>query len=113
MNEINWAGELGVAVTVSDTSGKIVYMNDRSASTFEKQGGKSLVGTNLRQCHKAGSWTKILEILETGIPNSYTIEKNGRRKLIHQAPWYKNGKVAGLVELSFEIPADMDHFVRG
>ncbi len=113
MKEINWAGELRVAITVSDTSGKIVYMNDKSASTFDKQGGKSLVGTNLRQCHKPESWSKILEILETGKANSYTIEKNGIRKLIHQAPWYEDGKVAGLVELSFEIPADMDHFVRG
>lgn len=113
MNEINWAGELGVAITVSDTSGKILYMNDKSVSTFKLQGGKSLVGTNLSQCHKPESWSKILEILETGKANSYTIEKNGLKKLIYQAPWYENGKTAGLVELSIEIPAIMDHFVRG
>jgi transcriptional regulator with PAS, ATPase and Fis domain len=113
MNEINWAGELGVAITVSDKSGKILYMNDKSVSTFEKQGGKSLVGTNLSQCHKPESWSKILEILNTGTANSYTIEKNGLKKLIYQAPWYEKGKIAGLVELSIEIPAIMDHFVRG
>lgn len=113
MNEINWAGELGVAITVSDTSGKILYMNGKSVSIFERQGGKSLVGTNLSQCHKPESWSKILEILETGKANSYTIEKNGLKKLIYQAPWYENGIVAGLVELSMEIPVNMDHFVRG
>ena len=51
MNEINWAGELCVAITVSDTSGKILYMNDKSAVTFDKNGGKELIGKNLRDCH--------------------------------------------------------------
>lgn len=113
MNEINWAGELGVAITVSDLSGKIVYMNGKSVSTFRNQGGIALVGTNLSECHKPESWIKILQIMETGKANSYTIEKNGVNKMIHQAPWYENGKVAGLVELSMEIPSDMEHFIRG
>jgi transcriptional regulator with PAS, ATPase and Fis domain len=47
MDGINWAEELGVAITVSDSSGKIVYMNGKSASTFGKEGGKSLVGSSL------------------------------------------------------------------
>ena len=34
------------------------------------------------------------------------------RKLIYQAPWYRDGVHAGLVELSLELPADMPHFVR-
>jgi hypothetical protein len=42
----------------------------------------------------------------------YTIEKNGVRKLIFQAPWFQDGKYAGLVELALEIPAEMPHFVR-
>ena len=112
MDGINWADELGVAITVSDNSGKILYMNGKSASTFAKQGGKSLEGTNLSNCHKPESWMKILEILETGKANCYTIEKNGVKKMIYQAPWFKDGTTAGLVELSMEIPFTMSHFVR-
>jgi hypothetical protein len=44
--------------------------------------------------------------------NCYTIEKEGIKKLIYQAPWYDNGKLSGLVELSMVIPFIMDHFVR-
>jgi transcriptional regulator with PAS, ATPase and Fis domain len=112
MNEINWAGELCVAITVSDTSGKILYMNDKSAVTFDKNGGKELIGKNLRDCHLPESWEKILEIMNSRKVNCYTIEKEGIRKLIYQAPWYENGRLSGMIELSMEIPSKMDHFVR-
>jgi hypothetical protein len=112
MNEIDWAGELCVAITVSDISGKILYMNDKSAVTFEKYGGRELVGRNLKECHKEGSWEKILGIMNSQEINCYTIEKEGIRKLIYQAPWFENGKLSGLVELSMVIPSKMDHFVR-
>ncbi|HCM58994.1 MAG TPA: diguanylate cyclase [Bacteroidales bacterium] len=112
MDGINWAEELGVAITVSDSSGKIVYMNGKSASTFANEGGKSLLESSLRECHKPESWQKILQILDTGRANCYTIEKNGIKKMIFQAPWYENGITAGLVELSMEIPFVMEHFIR-
>jgi hypothetical protein len=51
-------------------------------------------------------------MLESGRANVYTIQKNGRRKLIYQSPWYRDGKYAGLVELSLEIPWEMPHFNR-
>lgn len=112
MDGINWVEGLGVAITVSDSSGKIIYMNGKSASTFAREGGKSLEGSNLRACHKPESWQKIKEILETGTSNFYTIEKNGMKKMICQSPWYENGIIAGLVEISMEIPYHMDHFIR-
>lgn len=112
MNEINWARELCVAITVSDTSGKIVYMNDKSATTFAKYGGRDLEGRNLKDCHMAASWDKISEIMTSGRSNCYTIEKEGIRKLIFQAPWYDNGQLGGAVELSMVIPPNMEHFVR-
>ncbi len=66
MNEINWAGELCVAITVSDISGKILYMNDKSAATFDKiRRARNLIGKNLKECHKPGSWEKILGIMNS------------------------------------------------
>ncbi len=112
MNDINWAGELSVAITVSNTSGIILFMNNKSAAAFSKDGGKELLGRNLKECHKPQSWEKILGIIDTEKVNCYTIEKEGVKKLIYQTPWYDNGKLAGVAELSMEIPFIMDHFVR-
>jgi hypothetical protein len=44
--------------------------------------------------------------------NVYTIQKNGKKKLIYQAPWFRDGAYAGFVELSLEIPEAMPHFNR-
>lgn len=112
MKDISWAEELGAAITVSDRDGNILYMNGKSASSFAKRGGKALEGSNLRECHKPESWQKIIRIMETGKANCYTIEKNGIKKMIWQAPWYVNNSMEGLVEFSFEIPFTMDHFIR-
>jgi hypothetical protein len=109
MNEnIPFLAELPFAVTVCNTDGTIVYMNNKSRSTFSGD----LIGKSLFDCHNENSAAKIREIMATGIPNSYTIEKRGIKKLIHQSPWYENGKLAGLIEISIEIPFKMQHFIR-
>jgi transcriptional regulator with PAS, ATPase and Fis domain len=112
MQEINWYNELNVAMTVSDNEGKIIYMNKKSGGTFAKHGGENLIGTSLKECHKSESWEKIVSMLKSGETNAYTIEKNGIKKLIYQTPWFTEGKISGIVELSLEIPFEMDHFVR-
>jgi transcriptional regulator with PAS, ATPase and Fis domain len=112
MNDLNWAEGLNVAITVSDNEGKIVYMNNKSASVFSKYGGRELMGKNLKDCHNPESWEKIASILISEASNCYTIEKSGKKKLIYQTPWYEKGKLSGLVELSVEIPFTMEHFVR-
>jgi hypothetical protein len=50
--------------------------------------------------------------MATGAGNSYTIEKNGVKKMIHQVPWRENGAIAGMVEFSLVISAVLPHFVR-
>lgn len=104
--------EFPSAVTICDKEGVVVYMNQKSIQTFEKWGGATLIGKSLYDCHNEQSIKKIKEILATGIPNSYTIEKNGAKKLIHQSPWYENGTLAGLVEISVVLPEEMAHFKR-
>lgn len=104
---------LPFAVTACDKNGIIIYMNEKSITTFVKNEGESLIGKSLFDCHGEKSAIKIRELLETGETNSYTIEKNGLKKLIYQCPWYQNDEIAGLVEISLVIPFDMEHFVRG
>jgi len=106
------AKELPFAITVSDVDAIILYMNDRSVSTFHKYGGADIIGTSLFEYHHGSSAVKLRELLDTQTKNAYTIEKNGIKKLIYQSPWFKDGEFAGLIELSLEIPMEMAHFVR-
>jgi transcriptional regulator with PAS, ATPase and Fis domain len=102
--------EMNAAVTVCDCQGVVVYCNDHSREQFAKYG--DLIGSNLKDCHQPASWAKILHLIETGETNCYTVEKNGTKKLIRQTPWVENGEIKGLVEISFELPDEMPHFVR-
>ena len=110
MNDVNYFNELNCAITVCDKEGVIIYCNKKSKETFANYG--DLIGKSLKDCHNAASWEKICNILKTGKSNSYTIEKDGQKKIIHQAPWYENGKIKGLIEFSIIIPFDMPHFIR-
>ncbi len=112
MKQINWVDEFSAAVTICNKELEILYMNNKSRITFSKYGGAELLGKNLNECHKPESLEKIQELINTGRTNCYTIEKEGIKKLIYQAPWYENGEISGIIEISMEIPLAMDHFVR-
>ncbi len=108
----NIFNELKSALTISDTDGKILYMNNKAQETFQKHGGKKLIGKSLYDCHKDSSNKKMQEMLATGEGNIYTIEKDGLKKLIYQMPWKKDGVVMGLIEFSIVLPDNMPHFLR-
>jgi len=101
-----------VAITVCNRDGIILSMNEKSAATFAADGGRALIGKNLLDCHPESARRKIGRIMESRQANSYTIEKQGLKKLIHQAPWYENGELGGLVEFSLVLPGEMPHFIR-
>ncbi|MBI5295904.1 MAG: diguanylate cyclase [Chloroflexi bacterium] len=112
MDEHIWVKEFPAAVTVCDAEGIILEMNDKAAKTFESDGGYKLVGSNVLDCHPEPARTKTERLLAAREKNVYTIEKNGVKKLIYQSPWYRDGQYAGFVELSLEIPFEMEHFIR-
>ena len=112
MNENEWIKEFPAAVTVCDAKGIILEMNDKAAKTFEKDGGYALIGKNMLDCHPEPARAKTERLLAAKDKNVYTIEKNGIKKLIFQSPWFKDGKYAGFVELSLEIPFELPHFIR-
>jgi transcriptional regulator with PAS, ATPase and Fis domain len=112
MNENEWIKEFPAAVTVCDKDGILLEMNDKAAKTFEEDGGRKLIGSNVLDCHPEPARTQTEHLLVAQEKNVYTIEKNGVKKLIYQSPWYKNGEFAGLVEISLEIPLELPHFIR-
>ena len=98
------------SVTVCDKDGKILEMNETAERVLSH--GKHIIGQNLLDCHPEPARTKLTEMLKNHNLNTYTIEKNGVKKLVYQSPWFENGEFAGYIELSMELPAEMPHFVR-
>lgn len=113
MGTMNYFDDIDISITVSDNEGKILYMNTKSAKTFNKDGGMDLVGKSLLDCHPEPSKSKLVDLLNSPRTNAYTIEKNGKKKLIYQTPWFEENKYCGLIEFSIELPDSLPHFVRG
>jgi transcriptional regulator with PAS, ATPase and Fis domain len=107
-----WVKEFPGAITVCDSAGTIIELNDRAMEEFRDQGGEKLIGSNVLECHPEPARTKLKELMDRQQANVYTTEKNGVKKLIHQTPWYVDGNYQGFIELSLEIPREMPHFVR-
>lgn len=107
---LHWADGIQCAVTICDNEGKILYMNDKSRETFARHG--DIIGHDLYSYHPEHAQRQIRHMLATGETNAYTITKNGRKKIIYQTPWTRDGQIAGLVEISISLPVDMPHYDR-
>ena len=106
-NPYPWADGMDCAVTVCDTGGTILYMNDKARTTFARHG--DMVGKNLFDCHGERSREIIRRLLADGGTNVYTIEKNGVRKMIYQTAWRVDGVPepcydSGIPNLGFRFP---------
>ncbi len=113
MTYFPWLDTFPGAVTICDREGVILAMNQAALRVFEADGGARLIGSNLFDCHPEPARAKLQHLIETQGTNVYTIEKQGVKKLIYQAPWYDDtGAFGGLIELSLAIPWEMPHFVR-
>ncbi len=107
-----WINGLNVSMMVCDHEGKILFLNDAAVRQYAKDGGAALVGRDLRDCHNAASNEKIARLIADGTPNHYTVTKYGRKRMIHQLPWFADGRCAGLVEWALDIPDELPHFDR-
>jgi PAS domain-containing protein len=107
-----WLDEFPLSIVVTDAAGTILTMNARAREAFADEGGAALIGTSVFACHPEPSRAKAEALYRSRQPNHYTIRKGGRRKIIHQVPWYRGGGFAGFVELSIPIPDELPHFAR-
>lgn len=105
-----WVDEFPGTIEVCDPNGILLEVNDRAE---QEEGVRNLIGSNILDCHPEPARTILKQMLASGRLNVYTIEKNGKKKLIYQAPWFKDGQYAGFVEMGLEIPDSMPHFNRG
>jgi transcriptional regulator with PAS, ATPase and Fis domain len=107
-----WSDQFQGAITICDREGIITYMNETSQKQFAKDGGADLLGTNLLDCHPEPSRSKVAEMLENPITNTYTTAKGGIKKIIHQSPLFEKGIFSGVIEISFVLQEPLPHFNR-
>jgi len=100
------------AITITDENATILAMNAESAETFKSSGGRELIGRSVIDCHPPAAQDKVRALYQTRETNVYTIEKQGRKKLIYQAPVYRDGELIGVVELGLPLPEEIPHFRR-
>ena len=109
---LDYFEEADIAVTICDKEGRILEMNRQSREVNCPPGVETLVGANLLPCHPEPALSLLKEMMATEKKHVYTIEKGGKKKLIYQIPWYKEGAYAGFIELSMVIPFEMEHKIR-
>jgi len=110
--ELEWFEDLPCAITVCDRRYKILYMNDMAAEATADDGGRALIGKSLMDCHPPKAREFLKEVMTSGRPNVYTVEKRGVKKMVYQSHWKKGGRLGGLVEVTFVLPKDIPHHVR-
>jgi hypothetical protein len=112
MEQHAWYKVFPGAITITNITGEIIEMNDASAEMFKKDGGYQLIGRNAFTCHKEPAQTKLRKLFETQSSNVYSITKNGKKKLVYQAPYFMEGNFSGFVELVLDLPEQIPHFDR-
>jgi transcriptional regulator with PAS, ATPase and Fis domain len=110
--DVEWFEHLPCAITVCDKKYRILYMNGRSADVNKKAGGRALIGRNLMDCHPPEAQNKLREVMASGKPYAFTAERRGVKKMVYQSHWRRNGRVAGIVELYFELPKKLPNLQR-
>ncbi len=103
----DWTEHHPHAVTVCDVNGIIIALNRPAQENFRKNGGADLIGQSLFACHPEPANALIRQLLQEQKANSYFVEKNGKKILVQQSPWFDQGEFAGLVETIIPLPEEM------
>lgn len=107
-----WVPGFPGTITVCDQDGVIIDLNDAAVRMFADRGGRGLIGSLIFDCHPEPARTKLAALFESRKQNVYTIQQQGRRKLVFQTPWFRDGQYAGYLDMTIEIPWPMPHFDR-
>lgn len=107
-----WTTLFPASITVSDTAGVILWMNEAAIEHYASFGGRALIGTNMLDCHPEPARAKVAKMLENPAVSVYTIEKRGKRSLVHHSTWYEGDRPSGLVEMIIDLPDEVRNVVR-
>jgi hypothetical protein len=109
----DWVSELPAEVMVCDRQATILEMNGEAENLFAEDGGSGLLGRNVLDCHPEPSRSKLEGMLGKQASNAYYNTEDGEKRFFFQSPWFVDGQYAGFVEISFSVPGQISHFVRG
>jgi hypothetical protein len=112
MSKGDWVREFPAEVMVCDPAGLILEMNAAAEALFAGDGGRSLLGKNVLACHPGPALGKLEGMLAGQTANAYFNTENGEKRFFFQSPWFKQGRYAGFVEISFTVPEEVPHFTR-
>ena len=104
MQNKDWTDTLDASITVCSKEGEILYMNEASAVHYRKDGGRTLIGKNLVDCHPGQSKNVVTAMLQSPNTNIYITEKKDQSTMVYQAPWFHDGNHAGIVEILIPLP---------
>jgi transcriptional regulator with PAS, ATPase and Fis domain len=107
-----WVKECPCEITVCDSDGVLLEMNRSAEKVFCSDGGRDLLGSDVLDCHPEPDRTKLAGMLEKPSMNVYFSIEKGEKRFFYQSPWYRNGQFAGFIEISFEVPGEIPHFIR-
>jgi hypothetical protein len=112
LEEHAWVEECPAEITVCDAAGTLTEMNEAAGAIFADDGGRGLLGSDVLDCHTGADRIKMEELLARPQVNTYINEAKGTRTFFYHAPWYQDARFAGYVEISFDLPAEIPHFIR-
>lgn len=108
----DWVSHFPASITVIDPDGNIIEMNEKARATYASEGGADLIGKSIYACHKPQSEQRIRDMIDAGGNHVYTIEQDGRKILIYQQAWQRDGEPGGVVEIALDLPPEIPHRVR-
>lgn len=107
-----WVTDFPAEIMVTDTTGFILEMNASAETIFDADGGRRLLGKDVLSCHPESARIKLAGMMEKQKMNMYFNTEKGEKRFFFQSPWYRDGRFAGFVEISFEVPGEIPHFIR-
>lgn len=75
--EALWVNNFPGSIMVCDREGIIMEMNEKACATFQKYGGRELIGKSVLACHPLAAREKLWSMIENEGFNCYTIERDG------------------------------------
>ncbi len=104
--DFDWLESYPACVTICDREANIIFMNQASRQNFARHGGGDLIGQSLYACHSIRSCELIREMLARQTGRTYLTARKGKKRLVHQAPWFRDGRFGGLVETIIDLEPD-------
>ena len=107
-----WVEGFPGPITVCNSRGIILEMNEKAIESFRAEGGKKLIGSNLMDCHPEPALSKLKRMMRKRQSNVYTVTKGRTRKIVLETPWYEKNEYRGFVEIELPLTSRIHNLIR-